>query len=285
MDSQRNVAAGSCRSRTGAGHMRLLRAGGIAAFVGFAPLVAFAQTQGSSGGPAPPSPGAAPTSPAPTGATPGLAGSPAPNAPRDTRDEDVGHRGQVNLRVDFLTGYRMLFRYDSSPRCAPFNPQKTAEDQQKFCGYGAAPALGIALGFSLVDIFEPFVFARLGLANEAAETNRGKMVQIGGGARIYAMSNSPFKFFFAPWLGIDLTSGPLEPIGSGAPGTPGNDDGRANVKPGSYKTDLLAHFDFGPQYDFSKHFGMYLSGGMTFQMVRYAGASAELAFGIQGRAP
>ena len=39
----------------------------------------------------------------------------------------------------------------------------------------------------------------------------------------------------------------------------------------SYKTDMLAHFDIGPQYDFSRGFGVYLSGGLTFQMLRYFG--------------
>ncbi len=53
----------------------------------------------------------------------------------------------------------------------------------------------------------------------------------------------------------------------------------------SYRTDLLAHLDIGPQYDFSRGFGVYLSGGLTFQMLRYLGASADLTLGVQMRAP
>ena len=84
--------------------------------------------------------------------------TPAP-APSANRPKTIyGHRGKFNLRAEFLTGYQMLFRYDKSPRCAPYNYEKSASDQQKFCGFGAAPALGLALGFSLVDFFEPFVF-------------------------------------------------------------------------------------------------------------------------------
>jgi hypothetical protein len=200
-------------------------------------------------------------------------------------EDDLGHRGQLNFRAEFLTGYRMLYRYEPSPRCAAYDPKKGPNDQQKLCGYGSAPALGLAVGFSLVDYFEPFLFMRLGLANEAVETNQGRLMQVGFGARLYAMSSSRFKVFFTPWFGVDATTGPYEPIGAGPPGTPGYDDALAKVKTGSYKTDVLAHFDVGPQFDFSRGFGMYLSGGFTFQMVRYFGASADVAIGIQARAP
>jgi len=210
---------------------------------------------------------------------------PPPNDAGERPDDDLGHRGQLNFRAEFLTGYRMLFRYDPSPRCAPYDLKKNPTDQQKFCGYGSAPAVGLAVGFSLVDFFEPFAFVRLGLANEAAQTNQGKLLQAGVGARLYTMASSRFKVFFSPWIGIDATAGPLEPIGRGQPGSPGYDDVLAGVKTGSYKTDVLAHFELGPQYDFARGFGVYLAGGLTFQMVRYFGTSADLAIGIQARAP
>ena len=203
----------------------------------------------------------------------------------DKPDDDLGHHGQLNFRAEFLTGYRMLYRYGQSPRCAPYDAKKGPNDQQKFCGYGSAPVVGMAVGFSLVDFFEPFAFIRLGLANEAVETNQGKLMQVGFGARLYTMANSRFKVFFSPWFGVDVTKGPLEPIGSSSPGTPGYDDANAGVKTGSYKTDVLAHFGLGPQYDFSRGFGVYLAGGMTFQMVRYFGMSADVAIGLQARAP
>jgi hypothetical protein len=219
--------------------------------------------------------------------TPGAGGrmGPPPSESGETPDDDLGHRGQMNFRAEFLTGYRMLYRYQPSPRCAPFDNAKSAADQQKFCGYGSAPAVGLAVGFSLVDFFEPFAFVRLGLANEATQTNQGRLMQVGVGARLYTMATSRFKIAFVPWLGIDATTGPLETIGSGPPGTPGYDDALAKVQPGSYKTDVLAHFGIAPQYDFTRGFGMYVSGGLTFQMVRYLGASADVAIGIQARAP
>jgi hypothetical protein len=209
--------------------------------------------------------------------------------PAESAEDTFGHHGQFNVRADFITGYRMLFRYDKSPRCAPYNYAKAAADQQKFCGFGAAPGIGVALGFAMIDSFEPFVFARFGLSDEADHSNQGKFVQVGVGARLYTMSDSRFKIFFAPFLGLDLTNGPVFPIERAAPGSPGNpgtdDFATGKVTNDSYRTDLLAHLDIGPQYDISRAFGVYLSGGLTFQMLRYLGASADLTLGVQMRAP
>jgi hypothetical protein len=210
----------------------------------------------------------------------------APEANADTGDADLGHHGQFNVRAEFLTGYRMLFRYDKSPRCAPHDYAKGPADQQKFCGFGSAPGIGVAVGFSLVDFFEPFLFGRFGLSDEADHSNQGKFVQVGVGARLYTMSDSRFKIFFAPFVGLDMTSGPVFPIGTGPRGTPGADDAaNGKVTNDSYRTDMLVHLDIGPQYDISRAFGVYVSGGLTFQMLRYLGASADLTVGLQMRAP
>jgi hypothetical protein len=210
----------------------------------------------------------------------------APEAKAESSEDNFGHHGQFNVRADFVTGYRMLFRYDKSPRCAPYDYAKPPADQQKFCGFGAAPGIGVAVGFAMVDFFEPFLFARFGLADEADRTNQGKFVQLGVGARLYTMSDSRFKIFFAPFLGLDLTNGPVFPIGPGARGNPGVDDAAiGKVTSESYRTDILAHLDIGPQYDISRAFGVYFSGGLTFQMLRYLGASADLTLGVQMRAP
>jgi hypothetical protein len=218
-------------------------------------------------------------------AKPGVKESTAKAKPAESPETNLGHHGQLDLRAELVAGYRMLFRYNTSPRCALYDYAKPSADQQKFCGFGGAPALGIALGYAAVDYFEPFVFARFGLANEADRTNQGKALQLGAGARLYTMSDSPFKIFFAPFLGVDLTQGPAEPIGTGLAGSPGRDDASAGVKTTSFRTDLLAHLDIGPEYDFSRTFGVYLSGGLTFQMLRYLGASAEVTVGLQARAP
>jgi hypothetical protein len=205
--------------------------------------------------------------------------APAPK-PAAPPDEDYAHGGQFDVRAEAVFGYKMLFRYDKSPRCAPydFTPGKNPKDQQKFCGFGAAPQIGVAIGFSPIGFFEPFAFARFGLSSSETErTNMGKAVLAGAGMRLYTMSDAAFKFFFSPWIGFDFTHGPVDPNDAG--------DSLLQIVPGSYKTDLLVHLDIGPQYDFSKGFGAYVSGGLTFGVLRYLGATADLSIGIQMRAP
>jgi hypothetical protein len=198
----------------------------------------------------------------------------APSA--DAPDADLGHRGQFDIRLEFVTGYRMLFRYDKSPQCGPYKPNASASDQQKFCGFGMQPNLGLAVGFAPVDFFEPFAFVRFGLSDET-QTNSGKAVLAGAGLRLYTMSDSRFKIFFSPWLGLDFTDGPKDLQYPG--------DAQLGVTPESYRTDLLVHLDVGPHYDFSRGFGIYANGGLTFGMLRSLGANAELALGVQLRGP
>jgi hypothetical protein len=198
--------------------------------------------------------------------------TPAGEAP----DDDLGHHGQFNLRLEFVTGYRMLFRYDKSPQCGPYKPNASASDQQKFCGFGMQPNLGLAVGFSAVDFFEPFAFVRFGLSDEP-QTNSNKSVIAGAGMRLYTMSDSRFKIFFSPWLGFDFTSGPNDPHYLG--------DSQLGITADSYRTDILVHLDVGPQYDLSRAVGIYANGGLTFDMLRFLGANAEFSLGVQLRAP
>jgi hypothetical protein len=225
---------------------------------------------------------ATPASAAPTAsASAATGGSPHPAASVAPAEEAFGHARQFHLRADLSTGYHMLFRYDGSPRCNRFDPSKS--EQQKFCGAGAPIALGLSAGYAPFAGFEPFAFTRWGLANEAENSNLGKLVQLGVGVRIYTMSDSRFKFFFSPSIGLDVTSGPADT--STFNGSPGDDDRRAGVQSDAFRTDLLAHLDIGPQFDISRNVGVYLAGGLTFQMLRYLGATADIALGVQLRAP
>jgi hypothetical protein len=209
-------------------------------------------------------------------AKPAASTPPPPASGDEAPDADLGHRGQFDIRLEFVTGYRMLFRYDKSPQCGPYKPNASASDQQKFCGFGMQPNLGLAVGFSPVDFFEPFAFVRFGLSDET-QTNSGKAVLAGAGLRLYTMSDSRFKIFFSPWLGLDFTGGPKDLQYPG--------DAQLGVTADSYRTDLLVHLDVGPHYDFSRGFGIYANGGLTFGMLRSLGANAELALGVQLRGP
>jgi hypothetical protein len=216
-------------------------------------------------------------------AAPVVAAAPpsAEHRPAPAGDQAFGHGRQFHVRAEVSTGYQMLLRYDTSPRCNHLDPAGT--EPQKFCGLPAAPALGFAVGYAPFDGFEPFALLRLGLSDQAERTNLGKLVQAAVGARLYTMADSRFKFFFSPWIGVDLTSGPAD--ASTASGSPGRDDQRAGVSTAAFRTDVLAHLDVGPQFDISKYVGVYVAGGLTFQMLRYLGATADLALGVQLRAP
>jgi hypothetical protein len=201
----------------------------------------------------------------------------APTPERQAPDSDLGHRRQLHVEAEFVTGYRMLFRYDKSPPCAPWAQGKGLTDQQKFCGFNMPPNIGIAAGFAILDFFEPFGFVRFGLSNEAEHTQSNKSFIAGIGARIYTMSDSRFKIFFAPWIGLDTTTGPV-------------DSNNPNFAPYGaqsswYKTDTLVHVGIGPQFDITRGVGIYAYGGLTAYMLRYLGANAEAGIGVQLRAP
>ena len=135
--------------------------------------------------------------------------------------------------------------------------------------------LDVALGFAVIDAFEPFVFGRFGLTEET-KTNSGAPLVFGAGARIYTMSEERFKIFFSPWIGVDLTTGPA---------SSGKDFAPYGSTAADYKTDVLLHIDAGPQLELSRTVGLFAAGGLTFGMLRYLTTTAELALGVQLRVP
>jgi hypothetical protein len=96
----------------------------------------------------------------------------------------------------------------------------------------------------------------------------------GAGARIYTMSDSKFKIFVEPAVGVELESGA------------GNEEWK--FEDGSapdYKTDFLFHLGVGPQYDFARAFGIYLHAGITTGVLRYIHTQLEISGGVQVRVP
>lgn len=187
-------------------------------------------------------------------------------------DEDFGHGMQFGLRADIVGGYRMIFRYDKSPFC--HTPKGVADkDEQKFCGNAAPMAVDVALSFAIVDFAEPYVWARFGLAGEAS-TNTKAITAFGAGARLYTMSDSKFKIFVEPAVGVEVEGG--------ADNVQWRFD---SGKTPDYKTDLLFHLGVGPQYDFARAFGVYVNAGMTTGVLRYIHTELELSLGAQVRVP
>lgn len=193
-----------------------------------------------------------------------------PAAGTDSDDDAFGHMGQVGLRAGLVLGYRMVLRYDGSPYCAAPDPLKSAKDQRKFCGHGAPPAADFGLSFGLLDFFEPFLWARLGFAAET-QTDTKPLVVVGVGARLYTMSDAAFKIFVEPAVALEF------------------EDGRRSqawqANSPAYERDLVFHLAAGPQLDFSRHFGAFVTGGVTTGVVRAVHTSLDLQLGVQGRYP
>jgi hypothetical protein len=191
----------------------------------------------------------------------------------EVADEDFGHGMQFGLRAGLTGGYRMVFRYDKSPFCRAPDQMKLDKDQQKFCGHTAPLAIDVALSFAPLDFAEPYVWARFGLKGEP-ETNTESLMAFGAGARIYTMSDSKFKIFVEPAIGVEVEGGAgneqWEFEGGAAP---------------DYKTDFLFHLGVGPQYDFARAFGIYLHAGITTGVLRYIHTQLEISGGAQVRVP
>jgi hypothetical protein len=191
----------------------------------------------------------------------------------EVADEEFGHGMQFGLRAALTGGYRMVFRYDKSPFCRSPDPAKVDKDEQKFCGHGAPLAIDLALSFAPLDFAEPYVWARFGLKGEA-ETNTESLMAFGAGARIYTMSDSKFKIFVEPAVGVEVEGGAGNELW--------NFEGQ--VAP-DYKTDFLFHLGVGPQYDFARAFGLYLHAGITTGVLRYIHTELEISGGAQVRVP
>jgi len=201
---------------------------------------------------------------------PDSAKEPTGEKPAKAADEAFGHAKQFGLRVGLVGGYNMIFRYDQSPLCSPYDPSKSLNDQQKFCGHGAPLALDIAASFAPLDFLEPYLFMRLGLAGET-QTDTLPIKVLGAGARIYTMSDSAFKIFIEPALAYEFEGG------AGTVSQPGYDP--------QYKKDLLIHLAAGPQIDVARYVGFYLDAGLTTGILRAIHTTLELQAGVQARLP
>jgi hypothetical protein len=184
------------------------------------------------------------------------------DAKSEPEDDDLGHGGQFALRAALVLGYRMVFRYDDSPLCREYDLSKTPDDQAKFCGHGAPLALDLGLSFAPLDFIEPYLWARFGLAEEK-ETRTAPVVILGAGARIYTMSDSAFKIYVEPAVGVELENG--------------------SVTGSEYKKDFVFHLAAGPQLDVAPNFGLFVDGGLTLGILRSLHSSLELKAGLQAR--
>jgi hypothetical protein len=206
-----------------------------------------------------------PDDPPAAAADPSAKATPKPEDAKSPEDTNFGHRFQFGLRAGLVGGYNMIFRYDQSPYCAP---TVAGKDPQKFCGHAAPLAVDVAVSFAPLDFVEPYLFGRFGLKGES-QTDTQPLSVFGAGARIYTMSDSPFKIFIDPALAYEFEGGGGDPA----------------FQKFSYKKDLLFHLAAGPQIDVAKFVGFFLDAGLTTGILRSIHSELELQGGVQARFP
>lgn len=189
-------------------------------------------------------------------------------ADSSSEPDDFGHGQQFGLRAALVAGYRMVLRYDESPYCRAYDPTKSDSDQVKFCGHGGPLAVDLGLSFAPFDFVEPFIWTRLGFSGEE-QTDTEPLVIIGAGARIYTMSDSAFKIYVEPALGLELEKG----------------QGNQPWARFDYRQDIVFHLAAGPQLDLARNVGVYVDAGLTMGILRAIHSSLELKAGVQARLP
>jgi hypothetical protein len=194
----------------------------------------------------------------------------------------TSHRGQWSLRAGLFQGYEFHHRYEGSPFCkqSDFSPRTRGTDPSPYfaptdCWVAPPPELEVAIGYALTGGFEPYVFTRLGLwAESATYTAAGRM--LGAGARIYAVSESQLKLFVEPAFGVAFEGHALDPVVYSATSFHA-------VTPDSYKTDLVFHAGVGPQYDLSRHFGVFANASVDVGIIRALTVLVSIHYGVQAR--
>jgi hypothetical protein len=182
-------------------------------------------------------------------------------------DRSFPHAGQFSLRVGIVGAYRIVSRFDTSPYCE--NPVPAdVQQRKKFCGFGAPPAIDLALGYAPFNSLEAFAWGRFGVKAES-QTNTLPLVALGVGARLYTLNDSAFKFFIQPAVGWELEKG----------------EGNANWRGTEYKQDLLMQLLAGPQFDFTSGIGAYAAVGITAGIFRAIQTWMEFDLGVQARFP
>jgi hypothetical protein len=175
-------------------------------------------------------------------------------AAEEPKEDPLNHADQFGLRLGLTLPYKVNFRYDDSPPCETRNPV----EEKKVCSVGAPIALDIAASYALSGTVEPFVWFRLGLADETI---------VGAGLRLYTRSTARFKIYLQPALAAEL-EGPTVAV-------PGR----------NWETDVVAQVHIGGQYDFTRNIGAYVSLGPSVAFVRAMSLGIEGSLGAQARFP
>jgi hypothetical protein len=200
----------------------------------------------------------------------------APPTPFDpttgAQEEDLGHGMQFGFRPGLVVPYKVMFRFDESPKCDldtdGEDDLNNDGDDAKACGFLMPLQVELAASFAPLDGVEPYVWLRLGLGEEL-ETGTESALLFGAGVRLYTMSTSKLKLFFDVAAGMEV-EGAIDPT----------DEATQN-----YESQVFGRLGFGPQFDLNRYVGAFLVLGPGFAVPRGITMQIEGLVGLQGRVP
>lgn len=166
------------------------------------------------------------------------------------------HRGQVTLRAGISEGYRFTIRYEDRGGVDPCD-----DGENKFCTGLSPLMLDATLGIGATRTLEFEARTRLGLLTDF---DGSRPLQVGLGLRTLSDPEGPLKFVLAAAMFLDVTS----------------DRRRAG---GDF--DLILRAEEGLQYDINRWFGVYLTAGESFGLMRNFSCVVDANLGVQFRAP
>jgi hypothetical protein len=179
-------------------------------------------------------------------------------------DEDgvaFTHKGQVELHLQGVMGYRTILTYDEE-FCGDL---KDNGDNRTTC-YGRSPfGFDVGLGYGVLSILEVFLEMRLGVERDiGANPNMDgpRMVALAPGVKAYLGRVGEMSFFSTLQLPIDFTS--FDQVDK-------NDFGIRNVN--------------GLQLDLHRTFGVYVMFGEEVSWRRWLRFEIEAGLGLQARFP
>lgn len=171
-----------------------------------------------------------------------------------TREEPLGHEGQIGLRVGLGAPYVFAVKYGEGPWC-----DDTGEE---FCHHLGTGLLDVELGFGVSETVELSGLVRFGLAEDVA--SNAVPIIFGIGARAYTSPSARFKGFLGGRAMLDITS-------SDAP---------------NWRTvDVGVRGELGLQLDVVRYLGFYVQAGASIMLLRALYLGFDGTGGVQARFP
>jgi hypothetical protein len=186
------------------------------------------------------------------------------SAQDEDQDEDepsFTHKGQVELHLQGVMGYRSIVTYDEE-FCGDL---KDNGENRSTC-YGRSPfGFDVGLGYGVLSMLEVFLEMRLGVERDIGlnpNMDGPRMVALAPGVKAYLGRIGEMAFFSTLQFPIDFTS--FDQVDK-------NDFGLRNVN--------------GLQLDLHRTFGLYVMFGEEVSWRRWLRFEIEAGLGIQARFP